>query len=272
MASRDVSWSRAISRSRASPSPLHDEPSTTRRSAEASRSWAAREVNGGSPGHQTVVGRSWTMSGVTMADRCRPASPPAVSWMVSAQISGASARGSTQCASTWASIHDGPSGSADWTTIVREGWRPVRAWIVDAARSAISGRRAMTTRFMTLVRAAIWRPGAPSPRTSSTVRSWLAQMRASSFSISSMLWARADQRRTGSARVIAGAAEMVMASVAGTIRSGAIDGPRGPAARRPRAGPTSRRRSSGRSAAARPPRHRRWGRRCSTPPRPRRPG
>ena len=53
----------------------------------------------------------------------------------------------------------------------------------------------MTTRFITLVRAAMCRPGSPS---TSVVRSWLAQIRASSVSISAMLWARADQRRTGS--------------------------------------------------------------------------
>ena len=114
----------AISRRRSRPSPLHVEPSTTSRSVPSSRSRAAPETNGGSPGHQTVTGRSWMMSGVTSAARWRPASPPAVRWMVSAQISGASARGSTQCASTRASIHDGPSGSADWTTTVRDGWRP----------------------------------------------------------------------------------------------------------------------------------------------------
>ena len=137
----------------------------------------ARDPNGGSPGHQTVTGRSWMISGVTIADRCRPASPPAVRWIVSAQVSGASSRGSTQCASTRASSHDGPSGSADWTTIVRDGCRPVSAWIVAAPRSAISGRRAMTTRFITLVRAAMWRAGSPSI---SVVRSCLAQIRASS--------------------------------------------------------------------------------------------
>ena len=36
-----------------------------------------RSSNGGSPGHQTVTGRSWMISGVAIADRCRPASPPA---------------------------------------------------------------------------------------------------------------------------------------------------------------------------------------------------
>ena len=36
------------------------------------------------------------MSGVAIAPRCRPASPPAVMWIISAQVSGASSRGSTQ--------------------------------------------------------------------------------------------------------------------------------------------------------------------------------
>ena len=68
IASRVTSSRPAISRIRSSPSPFHVEPSTTRRSAPPSRSNAAREVNGGSPGHQTVTGRSWTISGVTIAD------------------------------------------------------------------------------------------------------------------------------------------------------------------------------------------------------------
>ena len=134
-------------------------------------------------------------SGVTIAARCRPDSPPAVTWIISAQVSGAPSRGSTQCASTRASSHDGPSGSADPTIIVRDGWRPVRAWMVAAQCSASSGRRAMTTRFITLERAETNRPGTPS---TSAVRSWVAQIRVSSRSMSAMLWARADQRRTGS--------------------------------------------------------------------------
>src|SRR5688500_15010632 len=158
------------------------------------------------------------MSGVTIADRCRPASPPAVRWIVSAQVSGASSRGSTQCASTRASIQDGPSGSADWTTMVRDGCRPVSAWIVAAPRSASSGRRAMTTRFITLVRAAMWRAGSPSI---SVVRSCLAQIRASSCSTSAMLWARADQRRTGSLTAIAGTTDVLM-TAAGSDPSPAL--------------------------------------------------
>ena len=71
-------------------------------------------------------------------------------------------RGRTQCASIRASSHDGPSGSADWMTIVRDGCRPVSGWIVAAQCSASSGRRATTTRFITLVRAAMWRPDSPS--------------------------------------------------------------------------------------------------------------
>ena len=78
-------------------------------------------VSGGSPGHQTVTGRSWMMSGVAMAARCRPDSPPQVRWIVSPQVSGASTLGRMQWASIRASSHDGPSGSAGWMTIVREG-------------------------------------------------------------------------------------------------------------------------------------------------------
>ena len=110
--------------SRARPSPLQVEPSTTSRSDAVEQVDRRRDENGGSPGHQTVAGRSWMISGVTIAERCRPASPPAIRWMVSAQVSGASSRGRMQCASTRASIHDGPSGSADWTTIVRDGCSP----------------------------------------------------------------------------------------------------------------------------------------------------
>ena len=93
------------------------------------------------------------ISGVAIADRWRPASPPHVRWIVSAHVSGASSRGTMQCASTRASSHDGPSGSTALMTIVRDGWRPVSSWIVAAQCSAVSGRRATTTRFITLVRA-----------------------------------------------------------------------------------------------------------------------
>ena len=184
-----------MSRSRARPSPLQVEPSTTRRSAPASSSRAAGLVSGGSPGHQTVTGRSWMISGVAIAARWRPDSPPQVTLMVSAQVSGASGRGMTQCASMRASSHDGPSGSADWMTIVRDGCRPVSAWTVAAQRSASSGRRATTMRFITFVRAAMWREISPSMW---TVRSWAAQIRLSSLSISAIECARAAQRSVGS--------------------------------------------------------------------------
>jgi hypothetical protein len=88
------------------------------------------------------------MSGVAIAAG-GDAAP--VTWIVSAQV-GAS-RGTMQWASTRASSHDGPSGSAEWMTIVRDGSRPVRACIVAAQRSASSGRRATMMRFITLVRA-----------------------------------------------------------------------------------------------------------------------
>ena len=71
------------------------------------------------------------------------------------------ARGSTQWAWMRASIHGGPSGSAPWTTSVRDGWRPVSRLMVSALRSPTSGWRATTTRFITDVRAAMWRPPWP---------------------------------------------------------------------------------------------------------------
>ena len=185
------------------------------------------------------------ISGVAIADRCRPASPPQMTWIVSAQISGASGRGMMQCASIRASSQDGPSGSADWMTIVRDGWRPVSIWIVAAHRSASSGRRATTTRFITLVRAATWRDISPSI---STVRSCAAQILVSSISISAMLWARAVQRRIGSpgvagvdsavAGVTAASESGACVGIAGLVRSGASAGRRARSARRLRAGPT----------------------------------
>jgi len=67
---------------------------------------------------------------------------------------------------------------------VREGWRPVRAEIVVAQRSPVSGRRAMTTRFITLVLAATWRSSTPPTMVTSRGP---AQIRASSRSMSAML-------------------------------------------------------------------------------------
>src|SRR6188472_4020590 len=66
------------------------------------------DPSGGSPGHHTVTGRSWMSSGATSAERWRPVSPPAVRKISSEQVSGASARGSTQWAWTLASSHGGP--------------------------------------------------------------------------------------------------------------------------------------------------------------------
>ena len=117
--------------------------------------------SGGSPGHQTVTGRSWISSGATSADRWRPVSPPAVRKICSEHVSGASTRGSTHSAWIRASSHGGPSGSADITISVRDGWRPVSREMISAVRSPVSGWRATTTRFITDVRAAMWRPGVP---------------------------------------------------------------------------------------------------------------
>src|SRR3954471_23087303 len=70
--------------------------------------------------------------------------------------------------------------------------------MIAAQRSPTSGRRAMTTRFITLVRAATRRSSFTPSRFASIWRFVSAQMRASSPSTSSMLWARDRQRRTGS--------------------------------------------------------------------------
>jgi hypothetical protein len=59
----------AISARRVIPSPFQVDPSITRRSAAVNRSLVAWDVNGGSPGHQTMTGKSWMISGVTSAWR-----------------------------------------------------------------------------------------------------------------------------------------------------------------------------------------------------------
>ena len=74
------------------PSPAQADASTTRRSVDLEQVVArAPTRSGGSPGHQTVTGRSWMSSGATSADRCRPVSPPAVRKISSVHVSGASA-------------------------------------------------------------------------------------------------------------------------------------------------------------------------------------
>src|SRR4051794_14861667 len=195
--SRGNCWySDASCRSRGSPSPDQADASTTSRSVDSSKVWVGTVPSGGSPGHQTVTGRSWISSGATRADRWRPVSPPAVRKMSSVQVSGASARGRTQWASIFASSHGGPSGSAARTITVRDGCRPVSFEIVSAARAPTSGCRATTTRFITEVRAAMCRP--PASSVGSSIRLGCAQIRASSCSISSIVCAVDDQRIVGS--------------------------------------------------------------------------
>ena len=156
-------------------------------------------------------------SGATIAARCRPHSPPATRAMNSAHISAASARGRTQWAWMCASSQDGPSGSALETRSVRDGWRPASIRITAAACSPISGLRAMTTRFITLVRAATCRSGPPS--TPAVVSGAAAQIRASSASIPAIVWVRDDQRRAGSA--ICGPSPSVTPPDAFIVRSAA---------------------------------------------------
>ena len=282
--------------------PTQVDASTTRRSVASSRSRTGSDWNSGSPGHQTVTGRSWIRSGATRPNRCRPVSPPAVRKISSVHVSGASGRGITQWAWMRASIHGGPSGSAPWMISVRDGCRPVRRLIVSALRSPTSGWRATTTRFITDVRAAMCRPPgrppSPSPSASTIARLGSAQMRASSRSMPSIEFALDIQRsvgspgRGGSASAIcpppAGRVPTAITSPgtrvrslpsadeppspAPSVRSGATGVPRARAGRRPPRAPRCRRRSSGTRGRATRPRCRGSGPRSTTPPRPRRRG
>ena len=215
----------------------------------SSRSRAGSRSSGGSPGHQTVTGRSCTSSGSTSAVRCRPVSPPAVRKIISVQVSGASSRGRTQWAWIRASSHGGPSGSADSTIRVRDGWRPVSRWIVSAARSPTSGCRATTTRFITDVRAAMCRPGAwPSVPMS---RLGCAQIRLSSVSISSIECACESQRIVGSPG-FGGSASSIRPPPAGRVPTAMIS----PNSRPPAFGPLSA--GSAVRGIASPPSGARW--------------
>ena len=258
----------ASARSRLRPSPLQREPSTTSRSAVPTRAAARAVPNGGSPGHQTVTGRSWTRSGATIAWRWRPVSPPAVTYTCSAQVSGPSARGTMQYAFTSARSHAGPSGSVGTRINVREGCLPVPIDSVAAASSPSSGLRATTTRLSTLVRAATGRSPSASPAPGAGGR---LQMRPSSRSISATDVTCPAQRSVGppgAAAIPNGttpAALVVPASRPGPmlparrpapLRSGAIGARPVPATRRPRQGPSFPRRSWGSPAARRRPRRR----------------
>ena len=252
---------------RASPSPDQEAPSTTRRSDASSTSSALADPSGGSPGHQSVTGRSWTRSGVTTALRCWPVAPPAVRKISSEQASGAPGRGSTQCASTRPSSQGGPSGSADSTMSVREGCRPVSRPMVAAARAPSSAFRAMTTRFCTDVRAATARVP---PDSCSRRKSGCAQIRASSFSMASMDVACDCQRIVGSPGRGGSSSSMrpppaprePTARISPTsrlgapsvLRSGATGSPRAPAGHRPPPAPRCPPRSSAGPAPAPPPR------------------
>ena len=133
----------AIRRSWVRPSPCQPEPSTTSRSAIVEQLVRlARLPNGGSSGHQTVTGRSWMSSGATIAVEVAAGSRRRRSGGSSRRRSRARRRGAcTQWAWIWASSQDGPSGSAGWTIVVRDGWRPVSRWMIAAQRSPTSGRR-----------------------------------------------------------------------------------------------------------------------------------
>src|SRR5450755_3055226 len=93
-----------------------------------------------------------------------------------------------------ASSQPGPSGSAELRINVREGCRPVSWLMIDAPCSPSSDCWAITTRFITLVRAAMLRTSTPS--TSVVSLGW-AQIRASSRSIPSIVEARDAQRNWG---------------------------------------------------------------------------
>ena len=183
----------------------------------------------------------------TIAARWRPASPPQVRWIdLGAGLGRVLARQDAVRLDLGVeprrAVRDRPTAM----TIVRDGWRPVSAWMVAAQRSAISGRRATTTRFITLVRAAMWRAGSPSI----VGRQVLARPRSGR--------ARSRSRRC-CARAPASAASARRSGIGRVdghrrrrLRSGASAARRARAARRRRPDPTSRRRSSGSRAPGRP--------------------
>ena len=138
-----------------------------------------------------------------------------------------------------ASSQPGPSGSVGEQMSVRDGCRPVSRAMVAAQCSPSSGRRAMTTRLSTLVRAATWRPSAPS---TVVTRSGTAQILASSRSIPSIVVARDVQRRPGSPGL---ARPRALRSDPSPAPAVALH-----AARRPPPGPRTRPRSSGSRAPA----------------------
>ena len=270
--------------------PVDDEP--VGRSPAAPAPAATRAS--GSPGHQTVTGRSWMSSGATSAEQV-PAGLAAGGQedqlraglrrvrRAAARSGPGSGRRSTAAR----------PGSAPWTTSVRDGWRPVSRLMVSALRSPTSGWRATTTRFITDVRAAMWRPPwTPSSRLDRQVRLRPDPRQLALDPLDRLCPAHPAQRRlAGSRRLGEGdlpaarrsradgdhLAERPLRAVLGPpppgpspFRSGATGGPRAPACRRRPPGPRCRPRSSGTRAPASSPRCRGSGRRSTTPPRPRR--
>ena len=162
------------------------------------------------------------------------------------------ARGITQWAWIWASSQDGPSGSAGGRSVVRDGWRPVSVWMIAAQRSPTSGRRGDRRRGSS--RSSGRRRG---DRRHAVVVERRCRAASSGGpdpgellldALDAVRRPRAPARgpaRPGSPGVnVTG-----WAAVDGrwSLRSAATSGHRGPAARRPRPGPTCPPRSSGTS-------------------------
>ena len=290
---RPASWTR-----RSTPSP--DQATHRRRGgpSHSSRSRTGCDSKGGSPGHQTVTGRSWISSGATRPNRWRPVSPPAVRKISSAHVSGAS----------------GARHHAVGLDPRVDPRRPVRVGALDDQRP----RRMAAGQPADRLRAALAdlglardddqvhhrRPGGDvrarrhprRPRRRRRSRGWArAQIRpararsprSTAPSTSSAASARpaAAARPARSARRRGRVPTAITSpdapprpvrrgspSRAAPFRSGATGVPRARAGRRPPRVPRCRRRSSGTRGRATRPRCRGSGRRSTTPPRPRRRG
>ena len=215
---------------------VHHQPVRGRRAGRARR----LDPSGGSPGHQTVTGRSWMMQ--RRRDRREVPAGLAAGGDAGSSRRRSRARpraAARRCASTRASSHDGPSGSAD-PTIDRPRRMAAgqgldrRGAVLGDLRPAGDDDQVHHARPGRDVPARDRRPPRPSgpgwPRSGSS--------------------SRLDARRCcGPAPTSAGPARPILAGRVDRpsvdLRSGASAARRARAARRPRPVPTSRRRSSG---------------------------
>ena len=202
------------------------------------------------PATRPMTGRSWMISGVTIAAEvpARPRRRPSGGSSRHRSPGRPRAAGCSAPRPGHRSTTGRPGRPTGRRSSATDGARSAPGWSPRRARRA-PGVRAMTTRFITLVRAAMWRPGSPSI---SAVRSGpgpdpgedrldLGDAVGPVRPAQDRLVERDRRSRRWS-------------SIA--LRSGATAGPRGPAARRPRPGPTCRRRSSGSPARRTRPRRR----------------